>query len=183
MCENLKPGVDLKLLCGCVIKWPLAELWQVPLIRCWCHNIVWLSSTVTDSLTLTLVSSSLSHYIQQRHSSSLLHDSVTFPHCNTIIVWILLSHYCHPPCHTIVSLSLTVLLMSIPSLLLNTSVTVPQWVVPENIRTPTMGGTEILSPHAFGNSKMFYPPSPPPPPHTHTHSEFQTPLPPSLSEF
>ena len=32
-------------------------------------------------------------------------------------------------------------------------------VVPENIRTPTMGGVEILpSPHAFGNSKMLYPP-------------------------
>ena len=43
------------------------------------------------------------------------------------------------------------------------------WVVPENIRTPTTGGIEILSPpHAFGNSKMLYLP---------THSEFQTPLP------
>ena len=32
------------------------------------------------------------------------------------------------------------------------------WVVPENIRTPTTGGTEILPLHAFGNSKMLYPP-------------------------
>ena len=33
------------------------------------------------------------------------------------------------------------------------------WVVPENIRTPTTGGIEILPPpHAFGNSKMLYPP-------------------------
>ena len=34
-----------------------------------------------------------------------------------------------------------------------------EWVVPENIPTPTMGGIEILPPpHAFGNSKMLHPP-------------------------
>ena len=34
----------------------------------------------------------------------------------------------------------------------------PKWVVPENIRTPTTGGIEILPPHAFENSKMLHPP-------------------------
>ena len=34
------------------------------------------------------------------------------------------------------------------------------WVVPENIRTPTTGGIEVLPPppHAFENSKMLHPP-------------------------
>ena len=37
---------------------------------------------------------------------------------------------------------------------------IDNWVVPENIRTPTTGGIEILPPppHAFGNSKMLHPP-------------------------
>ena len=34
------------------------------------------------------------------------------------------------------------------------------WIVPENIHTPTTGGIEILPPHAFGNSKMLHPPPP-----------------------
>ena len=53
------------------------------------------------------------------------------------------------------------------------------WVVPENIHTPTTGGIEILPPsHAFRNSKMLHPPCirnsrllPPPPPLS--LSEFQ----------
>ena len=37
--------------------------------------------------------------------------------------------------------------------------TLGEWVVSENIRTPTTGGIEILPPpHAFRNSKMLHPP-------------------------
>ena len=52
-----------------------------------------------------------------------------------------------------------------------------EWVVPENIRTPTMGGIEILPPPLM-HSEIPKCSIPPP-----TQSEFQTPLPPSLSEF
>ena len=49
------------------------------------------------------------------------------------------------------------------------------WVVPENTRTPTMGGIEILPPQCVWKFQNALPP---------THSEFQTPSPPpSLSEF
>ena len=49
------------------------------------------------------------------------------------------------------------------------------WVVPENTRTPTMGGIEILRPpHVFENSKMLYPPR---------IRNFRLLHPPSLSEF
>ena len=45
-----------------------------------------------------------------------------------------------------------------PLYLLSFSWSGVNWLVPENIRTPTTGGMEILNPHAFGNSKMLYPP-------------------------
>ena len=45
------------------------------------------------------------------------------------------------------------------------------WIVPENIHTPTTGGIEILPPPCIRKFQN----APPPPP---MHSEFQTPLPP-----